>query len=128
MSLRYRMAFYLFGLMVGIIFVYFFMTKKAEASGVTFCYLPNCRVLKDIRSKPLSISDEVTKKFDEKWVSLDDIKMSLEHGDVDFSKSNKPFENGKLYVIEGKTIANQDIIIEMVNYDNKVILKDVQKE
>ena len=128
MKLRFRLAFYLFGLMVGIIFVYFFMTKKAEASGVTFCYFPNCRVLKDIRSKPLTISEEVTKKFDEKWVTLDDIKMSLEHGDVDFSKSNKPLEKGKLYIIEGKTIANQDIIIEMINYDNKVVLKDVQKE
>ena len=122
------MAFYLFGLKVGIIFVYFFITKKAEASGVTFCYLPNCRVLKDIRSKPLKIDDEAIKKFDEKWVTLDDIKMSLEHGDVDFSKSNKPFENGKLYVIEGKTAANQDIIIEMVNYNDRVVLKDIQKE
>ena len=128
MSLRYRMAFYLFGLMVGIIFVYFFMTKKAEASGVTFCYLPNCRVLKDIRSKPLKIGDEANKKFEEKWVTLDDIKMNLEHGDVDFSKSNKPFEKGKLYIIEGKTVANQDIIIEMVNYNDKVVLKDIQKE
>lgn len=128
MNLRYRLAFYLFGLMVGIIFVYFFMTKKAEASGVTFCYLPNCRVLKDIRSKPLKISDEANKKFDEKWVTLDDIKMSLEYGDVDFSKSNKPFENGKLYVIEGKTIANQDIIIEVISYNDKVTLKDIQKE
>ncbi len=104
------------------------MTKKAEASGVTFCYLPNCRVLKDIRSKPLKISDEANKKFDEKWVTLDDIKMSLEYGDVDFSKSNKPFENGKLYVIEGKTVANQDIIIEVINYNDKVTLKDIQKE
>lgn len=128
MNLRYRLAFYLFGLMIGIIFVYFFMTKKAEASGVTFCYLPNCRVLKDIRSKPLKVSDEANKKFDEKWVTLEDIKMSLEYGDVDFSKSNKPFEKGKLYVIEGKTIANQDIIIEVINYDNEVTLKDIQKE
>jgi hypothetical protein len=128
MNLRYRLAFYLFGLMVGIIFVYYFMTKKAEASGVTFCYLPNCRALKDIRSKPLTIGEEANKKFDEKWVTLDDIKMSLEHGDIDFSKSNKPFENGKLYVVEGKTIANQDIIIEVINYGDKVILKDIQRD
>lgn len=128
MNLRYRLAFYLFGLMVGIIFVYYFMTKKAEASGVTFCYLPNCRVLKDIRSKPLKISDEANKKFDEKWVTLEDIKMSLELGEVDFSKSNKPFENGKLYVVEGKTIANQDIIIEVINYGDKVTLKDIQRD
>ncbi|WP_339835271.1 DUF4258 domain-containing protein [uncultured Flavobacterium sp.] len=128
MSLRYRLAFYLFGLMIGIVFVYFFMTKKAEASGVSFCYFPNCRVLKDLRSKPLKIGDEATKKFDEKWVTLDDIKMSLEHGEVDFSESNESFENGKLYIVEGKTIANQNIIIEMISYEDKVILKDIKKE
>lgn len=128
MSLRYRMAFYLFGLMIGIIFVYFFMTKKAEASGVEFCYLPNCRALKDLRSKPLKIGNDANKKFDEKWVTLEDIKTSLEYGDIDFSKSNKPIENGKLYTVEGKTKDNQDIIIEMISYPDRVILKDIIKE
>lgn len=128
MNLRYRLAFYLFGLSIGIVFVYYFMTKKAEASGVSFCYLPNCRVLKDIRSKPLKISDEAQKTLEEKWITLEDIKTSLQYGDVDFSKSNKPFENGNLYVIEGKTIENQNIIIEMINYNELVVLKDIQKE
>lgn len=128
MNLRYRLAFYLFGLMVGIIFVYYFMTKKAEASGVEFCYMPNCRVLQDLRSKPLTIDEVAAKKLDEKWVTLEDIKRSLEYGDVDFSKSNKPFEKGKLYVIEGKTVSNEDIIISMINYEDKAVLKDIVKE
>ena len=50
------------------------MTKKAEASGVDFCYLPNCRVLKELRSKPFKMADEANKKLDEKWVTLEDIK------------------------------------------------------
>ena len=104
------------------------MTKKAEASGVTFCYLPNCRVLKDLRSKPLTIDDMATAKFNEKWVTLDDVKVSMEHGDVDFSKSNKSIENGKLYIIEGRTIKNQNITIEMISYNDRVILKDIKKE
>ncbi len=96
MSLRYRLAFYLLGLFIGIIFVYYFLTAKAESRGVSFCYFPNCRVLKELRSKPLEISPSVDSIFKEKWVSLDDIKLSLEHGDVDFSRSNKPLKNGKL--------------------------------
>jgi len=128
MNLRYRLAFYLFGLMVGIIFVYYFMTKKAEASGVEFCYMPNCRVLQDLRAKPLTIDEVAAKKLSEKWVTLEDVKMSLEYGDVDFSKSNKPFEKGKLYVIEGKTVSNEDIIISMINYEDKAVLKDIVKE
>lgn len=128
MKLRYRLAFYLFGLMVGIIFLYFFMTKKAEASGVTFCYFPNCRVLKDLRSKPLEIDAIAAKKLTEKWVTLEDIKKSLEFGDVDFSKSNKPLDKGKLYIIEGKNTSNEEIIITMINYDNRAVLKDIIKE
>ena len=128
MNLRYRLAFYLFGLMVGIVFVYYFMTKKAEASGVEFCYMPNCRVLQDLRSKPLTIDEVAAKKLSEKRVTLEDIKMSLEYGDVDFSKSNIPFEKGKLYVIEGKTVSNEDIIISMINYEDKAVLKDIVKE
>jgi hypothetical protein len=128
MNLRYRLAFYLFGLMVGIIFVYFFMTKKAEASGVTFCYMPNCRVLQDLRSKPLEIDTVAAKKLEEKWVTLEDIRKSLEYGDVDFSKSNKPFEKGKLYVIEGRNTSNEEIIISMINYENRAVLKDIIKE
>ena len=128
MTLRYRLAFYLFGLMIGIILVYYFMTKKAEASGVEFCYLPNCRVLKELRSKPFKMTEEASKKIDEKWVTLEDIKKTMQYGEVDFSKSNTKTENGKLYVIEGKNKANEAIIIEMINYQERVTLKDIRKK
>ncbi len=128
MNLRYRLAFYLFGLMIGIILVYFFMTKKAEASGVEFCYLPNCRVLKELRSKPFKMSDEAAEKLEEKWITLEDIKKTMQYGDVDFSNSKTKVENGKLYLIEGKNAANEDIIIEMINYQDRVLLKDVRKK
>jgi len=48
-----RLGWYLLGLSVGLIFLVFFLKKKSDETGVSFCYLPNCRVLKDIRSKPL---------------------------------------------------------------------------
>ena len=54
MSLRYRLAFYLFGLTIGFYFVGEFLSAKVAAKGVTFCYFPNCRVIKDIRSKTVS--------------------------------------------------------------------------
>jgi len=104
------------------------MTKKAEASGVEFCYLPNCRVLKELRSKPLKIGDEAAKKLDEKWVTLEDIKKSMQYGDVDFSNSKTKAESGKLYIIEGKNAANEDIIIEMINYQERVTLKDIKRK
>jgi len=124
MKFKFRLAYYLFGLLLGSMFLaFFFKEKKTE-----FCYMPNCRVLKDLRSKPITYSDATTAKFTENWVTLDDIKKTLEYGDVDFSKSNVPFEKGKLYIVEGKNANNEDIIVEVINYSDKVIVKDVKKE
>ena len=61
MKFQFRLAYYLFGLFLGAIFVIWFLRAKADDKGVEFCYLPNCRVLKDLRSKPLDI-DTLAKK------------------------------------------------------------------
>jgi hypothetical protein len=125
MKFVHRFAYYLLGVVIGGIFLIFiFKEKRTE-----FCYLPNCRVLKDIRTKGLGIAPEAKTTLEEKWVTLDDIKNSLKYGDVDFSKSNKPNPGGgKLYVIEGKTVKDQPIVIEVINYSDKAILKAVKKQ
>ena len=123
MKFSHRLAYYLFGVLLGVLFLMFFLkNKKAE-----FCYLPNCRVLKNIRSKGMTYSPQAEKKMNEKWVTLEDIKNITEHGDVDFSRSNKKVGGGKLYVIEGKTLKNEAVEIEMINFDSKVELRDVKK-
>lgn len=124
MKFVHRLAYYLFGLLLGGMFlVFFFQKKKTE-----FCYLPNCRVLKDLRSKPLSVSPEAQQKLNEKWVTMEDIKVCLQNGDVDFSKSNQPSENGKLYVIEGLNTKNEEITVEMINHTERVVLKDIKRQ
>ena len=50
------------------------------------------------------------------------------HGDVDFDVSNKPLDGGKVYIIEGKTKKNQPIILKVINYSNKAVLKDITKK
>ncbi|RYY36961.1 MAG: DUF4258 domain-containing protein [Sphingobacteriaceae bacterium] len=125
MKFKHRLAYYIFGLAMGGFLVAFVFQKR----GQNFCYLPNCRVLKDLRAKPMVYSKEIEKKFDEKWVTLDDIKKCTEFGDVDFSRSNTEYKGGgKLYFIEGKNSKDEPIIVEMVNYPEKVLLKDVTKE
>ena len=127
MKFQFRLAYYLFGIFLGGVFVMWFLKAKADDKGVEFCYLPNCRVLKDLRSKPLTVSPEAQQKLNEKWVTMEDIKACLQNGDVDFSKSNQPSENGKLYVIEGLNTKNEEITVEMINYAEKVLLKDVKR-
>uniref|UniRef100_UPI00404AF28A DUF4258 domain-containing protein n=1 Tax=Flavobacterium sp. TaxID=239 RepID=UPI00404AF28A len=127
MKFYQRFAYYLLGLLLGGILVYWFLTAKASSRGVEFCYLPNCRVLKDIRSKPFYYSDIASEKLAQKWLDTIDIQNTLRYGDVDFDLSNVPTDGGKLYVVEGKTIKNQPITIEVINFSDKVLLRDIKK-
>lgn len=127
MKFYQRFAYYLLGLLLGGILVYWFLTAKASSRGVEFCYLPNCRVLKDIRSKPFYYSDIASEKLAQKWLDTIDIQNTLRYGDVDFGLSNVPADGGKLYIVEGKTIKNQPIIIEVINFSDKVLLRDIKK-
>jgi len=121
MKFPQRFAYYLLGLLIGGIIVYYFF----DAKDTDFCYLPNCRVLKDLRSKPLTVSDKAQISFNNALVNMNDIKMCLTHGDVNFDKSNVFDQGGKLYVIEGQNTKKEAITVEMINYSEKVMIKDV---
>ncbi|MFD2602981.1 DUF4258 domain-containing protein [Flavobacterium suzhouense] len=125
MKLKHRIAYYIFGLTLGFFLVAFIFNKR----GQDFCYLPNCRVLKDFKTKGLTISKEAQAKINEKWVTMEDIKNSLENGNVDFSKSNKLNPGGgKIYVIETITAKNEPVIFEIINHTDRAILKDIKKQ
>ena len=128
MKFQFRLAYYLFGLLLGAVFVMWYLKSKATDRGVEFCYFPNCRVLKDLRSKSLEIDSLAKISLKEKWVTMEDIKKSLTYGDVDFEKSNEPYRKGKIYIIEGKTSNNEDITITMINYKHKVLLEKIEKK
>lgn len=96
-----RLGYYLIGLSIGLVFLAFFLKKKSEETGTSFCYLPNCRVLKELRSKPLSayhldgysstaVLDSIT------------IQEFLINGKVDFKASDTKAEPCGLYVINVK--------------------------
>ena len=127
MKFYQRLAFFLFGLLIGVIFLIYFLGAKAESRGVTFCYLPNCRVLKDIRTKPFHYSEEAAAVLAETWIDTVDIKNTLTHGDVDFDLSNVKEGAAKLYVIEGKTINQVPITLEVLNFEKKAVLKSIKK-
>jgi hypothetical protein len=128
MKFKFRLAYYLFGLLLGLFFVIYFLGAKAESRGVEFCYLPNCRVLKDLRSKSFEYAPEAEATLKEGWVTLEDIKTSMRYGDVDFSKSKKRSAKGLIYVIEGKTSNNEDIILTVANSTSRAILESIKKK
>lgn len=128
MKFSYRLAYYLGGLLLGTVFVFYFLQAKADSRNVSFCYFPNCRVLQDLRKKSFEISPKADSIFQQKWVNLEDVKKCMEFGDVDFDKSNKPVKGGKIYFIEGKNTKGEPITVTMINYQNKVVLTDIKKD
>jgi len=102
MSFLKRFGFYLIGLSVGLLFLAFFLRKKAEGTGVEFCYLPNCRVLKALRSKPLL--------FDSRLYGAHDtlaVQLLLREGNVEFGHSEPRAEPCGIYVVKGDFMGRQ---------------------
>lgn len=124
MKFYQRFAYYLVGLIMGCFFVALVLSGKDTRCN----YFPNARVLNDLSSKPFNLSELASKKLDEKWVTITDIKNTLKYGDVDFDKSNFKFQSGKIYRVEGKTTTNIQITLEFINYPDKVVLKDIIKK
>lgn len=124
MTIKYRLAYYMVGFVIGMFFVALVWSGKDTRCN----YFPNARVLNDLRNKPFHYSEKASAILAESWIDTVDVKNTLEYGDVDFDKSNKTFENGKLYTVEGKTMKQQPIILELINYENKVVLQNIEKK
>jgi hypothetical protein len=124
MKFYQRFAYYSMGLIIGMAFLFMFLNGKEMSCS----YFPNARVLKDLRSKPFYYSDESEIKLNQKWLDTSDILKTLTYGDVIFSKSNIPEGSGKLYIVEGKNSKNEPITLEVINYSDKVVLKDIIKD
>ena len=124
MKFVHRFAYYLVGLVMGCFFVALVFSGKDTRCN----YFPNARVLNNLRTKPFQYSEKAIQTLNEKWIDTTDIKNTLTFGDVDFDQSNVDFKKGKLYIIEGKTVKNQEIILKVVNYEKKAVLEEIIKK
>ena len=121
MKFIHRFAYYLVGLIFGLFFVAMVFSGKDTRCN----YFPNARVLNELRNKPFLYDTEASRKLAEKWIDTLDVKNILTYGDVDFDKSNVPYQKGKLYIIEGQTAKNDTITLRVINYPNKAVLEDI---
>lgn len=124
MKFVHRFAYYLVGLVIGCFFVALVFSGKDTRCN----YFPNARVLNDLRNKPFHYSEKASQVLAESWIDTLDIKNSLEFGDVDFDKSNTEFGKTKVYIIEGKTLKGQEIILKIKNEEGKATLEDIIKK
>ena len=95
MAFMKRLGFYLVGLSIGLIFLAFFLKKKSEETGTSFCYFPNCRVLKELRSKPYNLEGYQGRQLDSVI-----IQAYFTDGDVRFKQSDTRALPCPIYVIE----------------------------
>lgn len=122
-----RLGFYMIGLAIGIVFLAFFLKKKSSETGTEFCYFPNCRTLKDIRSKPLSYSEEIKTMIETKKLDSLDINSLLTGGDVDFRRSDTKSAGCKTYFIEGE-VKGEAVILKVKNCRNKALAEQILAE
>lgn len=120
-----RLGFYLVGMSIGIVFLTMFLKKKSDETGVYFCYLPNCRTLKDIRSKPMHYSEEVKLKLIQYQLDSLDVSYILTEGDVDFSSSNTKTVPCKTYVVESE-LKEQEYKFIVKNCINKATIEQIE--
>ena len=123
MKFYVRLAYYLGGFALGMFFLMMILNGKDTGCS----YFPNARVLKDLRNKPFYYSESAKKILQEKWVDTADIRKTLTYGDIDFNKSNIKIKGGKKYFVEGQNTKKQKIELEVINYSDKVLLKNIKK-
>ncbi|WP_318308368.1 DUF4258 domain-containing protein [Flagellimonas crocea] len=122
MAFLKRLGWYLVGLSIGLIFLVFILKKKSGEEGLDFCYLPNCRVLKDMRSKPFSFSGSVPKQYQDTLL----IQSFLKDGHVDFGKSDTKSEPCKTYYISHE-YKGEELELLAKNCEDGVTLQSVKE-
>lgn len=120
MNFIHRFGYYLVGIVLGSIVVFFVWDKKKT----TFCYLPNCRILKDIRLKKRAFEPSVQQLVKNKTLDTAAITAAYTNGTVDFSKSNTKLKSCKTYVIETHYLEKSyEFLVE--NCDSTAVIKKV---
>ena len=125
MAFLKRLGFYLIGLSIGLVFLFFFLKKKSDETGVSFCYFPNCRVLKELRSKPFTYSKQIDQMVADQTLDTLTIDYFMNEGDVNFKKSNTKNTTCKTYLIEG-VVKEKLMTLTVKNCDSTVLIDKIQ--
>jgi len=120
MAFLKRLGWYLVGLSIGLIFLVFILKKKSGGDGLDFCYFPNCRVLKDLRAKPLTFSESLPQQYRDTLM----IESFFVDGDVDFGKSDTKSEPCKTYFISHE-YNGEALELQAENCEDGVLIETV---
>ena len=119
MTLFKRIGYYLGGFSIGLVLLAFFLSGKKTSCD----YSPSARVKKNIRSKKVSYSKQVSELMITQNIDTSSLNYVIKKGSVIFSESNTKLDSCKIYVIEGD-YNNKKIKLTIENCDS---LATVQK-
>lgn len=123
MRLLHRFGYYLGGFAIGLIILAFFFSGKKTSCA----YFPQARVLKNLRSKPYTLSTEALETLNNMDLDTVTINRILNLGTVNFDKSETRKEPCGRYFIEGKTENDRKLILELDNCEKEIIIKDIKE-
>jgi hypothetical protein len=121
MKFIYRLGYFSFGLIMGIIILMFFLGgKKASCD-----YSPNARTLKNIRIKERSFSTEAIHFFELNKIDTSSVSAILDDGNVDFGKSKTKQEPCRIYFISGE-IETRTLELQIENCEKTATVQRVE--
>ena len=121
MKFIHRLGYYLGGFSIGLIFLAFFLNGKRASCD----YGPEARVLKNINSKPQSISEKAKESIVQIEIDSTSLSNLMRTGNVNFSESKTKLDSCNIYVIEGE-FNNKDIVLEVENCETKATLNSIK--
>jgi|TARA_B110000285_G_scaffold109551_1_gene124366 hypothetical protein len=120
MGLFKRFFYYLIGVSLGSIIVFFIWTGK----DVSFDYGMDARTLKTIRTKTLVYSNNVKLLMDKSKIDSTAIEYILSSGDVDFGKSNQHKIPCPEYSVNGSYL-NKELELWIIRCDSIATIEKV---
>ena len=119
MNFRQRVPFFAFGLLIGIIITFFILQKK----DTSFDYMPNARVLKNIRIKERVYTDNFSAKMLAYQIDTAVISKILLKGNVDIFNKVK-LDSCTQYSITEK-VEDRKFKIVLKNCKNSAIFEEL---
>jgi len=113
MTLIQRIGYYLGGFSIGLVILAFFLNGKKTSCS----YGPDSRVLKNINSKALIYSQDISTLLDNKTIDSAGIDYILKKGDINFSESKPRQEPCSVYAVEG-IYNDEEVTITIENCDS----------
>ncbi len=121
MKFIHRLGYYLGGFSIGLVILAFFLSGKKTSCA----YFPEARVLKNIKTKPYTLSAKAETTYTNLRMDSLDLQHIWSKGDVDFGESDTRKEPCGLYVIYGKTIAERSIKMMVENCEKKTLIQSI---